>query len=241
MNEQADIRKGVASASGMARVIACNASFLREQALYGIVPDSKNAIKAAARGNVIHEALHKSEIEKLSYSDRICAERIMFMEAEMVEKYEFEGARIVKEERYWYTEGELFEPEYIFSGQPDTVHLLGNRGMVVNYKTGHYTPHLLPMNWQMITECTLAAYHYQLEEVVAVLLHPNCDKTPEGLTRQHYVYSGKRLLEKSLPILIAASRAALKEGAKATPGKDQCLFCRAAKNKSCEEYMRSDV
>lgn len=231
-----DERLGLPSASGMGRLMLCPASFLREQRLKGVVGDGKACERAARRGEVIHNAVHKSKLEALKFSDRICAERLMFIEAQMVNKHSFEGAEVIREIRHWYYQDE----KAIFSGKPDAVHLLGNRAMVINYKTGHYMPDLLPNNWQLICEAALVAWTYKVDEVVGVLIHPNCDKV-SGKTSQDFIYQSSRLLSHSLPKLVMACREAVNPFVLGTPEPSACKFCLAKKGSQCEEYQEAKI
>lgn len=214
----------------MERVVGCGAALLREQTLKGIVKESAICIRAAARGDRIHQAIYKHEIEGMSKSDQICAQRIMLREAEMVHVHSFEGAQVIREVRYWYFEDE----KKIFSAKPDAFHFIGNRGMIVNYKTGYVTPHLLPENWQIICECAIMAWTYQLDEVVGCLIHPNCSKEL-GYDHHYYTYSGDRLREHYIPMMVEACKRAESPFQLGTPSLDVCEYCLARKGNRCSE------
>lgn len=232
---EVDDREGLPSASGFPRVMRCLASYLREKELKGIVDEGKACKKASKRGNVIHNAVHQSILERLQFSDRICAERLMFIEAQMVQLHNFEGSEIVREIRHWYFEDE----QKVFSAKPDAIHLSRGRGMVINYKTGHYMPDMLPLNWQLLCEVALAAWTYKLTEVVGVLIHPNCDKLPGGTTHQYYSYNGERLRAVTLPKLVEASRDAMNPFLTGTPTWKGCEYCSAKKGGLCLENYQN--
>lgn len=216
----------------MERVIGCRASFLREQTLKGIVKESASCIRAGARGDRIHKAIYIGELDHLSHSDRICADRLMYLEALMVNQHSFEGAQVVREVRYWYFQNE----KKIFSAKPDAIHIIGKRGLVVNYKTGHYPFELLPGNWQMRCECAIIAWTYQLDEVVGALLHPNAKKDM-GTDHHYYTFSGDVLREEYIHQMARASEEVKSPFLTPTPSWKSCEFCLAQKGGYCSDYL----
>jgi hypothetical protein len=187
---------------------------------------------AADRGVRIHSVMEGTRtIASLNKSDRICAERIMFEEARLIDELNFEGAVQIKEERFWAF-GEGFEK--LVSAKPDVVHVLNNRALIINYKTGHYAPDPIVDNWQMHTEGAIVADSLgYLQEVTTCMIHPNVGV--DGKLSQFTTFDRPAILRKLWEIKSACQEALLIE-ARLTPGDAQCKFCKAKKMGLCDTY-----
>lgn len=224
-----DERMGVPSSSSMNRIMHCVGSFQLERQL----PDVRsNYVKRTARrGERIHDvAAGKIPIDTLSFSDRVCTERFMFEEARLVEKFNFEGSEQIREHRlYLKHKGRVYH-----SGKPDVIHKLGNRALVINYKTGFLQPIPIQENWQCKSEGVLAAFQYSLKQVVTALIHPNAPVG--GDISQFYIMEYDEIVGDHA-ILQAACVGAVQKEVRRTPGP-WCEFCKGCRHKACPEWLQ---
>lgn len=231
-----DEREHLPSASGMERLFppdGCPGSFQLEAHL----SDPSNRAPAA-RGERIHAAMEgKLPVERLSHSDRICYERLAFEEGRLVEELGFEGATQFKEQRLWYKSGE----RRLFSGKPDVIHVLSNRALVVNFKTGFFPSTPIKHNRQMLCEGVLVAAsgNWQFDHIVVALIHPNC-ALEDGKISQ-YVRHSIIDLQRASRLFEKAVEDALDPDAPRVPSAKACLWCLGRKNKCCQEFLTSGL
>jgi hypothetical protein len=229
--KETDERRGLPSASSMPRIHGkdgCLGSFLLESHL-----TEKGNRTAATRGDKIHAALEgKTPIANLPHSDRICAERMAYQEAELVEELEFEGATQFKEQRFWVHEN----GKKLFSAKPDVVHVSSDRLLAVNFKSGHYPVHPIEVNNQMICEgvAAAAAGNFLFKEIAIALIHPNCP-LENGKIRQHRIIPIEQI-KIHLMELIKTSKEAIMPGAPFNPSEENCRWCKGRKSKACHAY-----
>jgi len=229
-----DERLGLPSASGMPRLLGtkeepgCLGSFLFEKRLKD--PSKKTA---ANRGTKIHAVMHGMvPFDSLSHSDKICAERLAFEEARLVEEFGMEGATQIKEERLWLEE----DGTKIFSGQPDVIHLNPSKALIVNFKTGFYEPEPIQENAQMLAEAVLTSNEYMMpQELTVALIHPNV--TVAGKISQTHTYQSEYLIYEAWPKLSSVAQAAMKPDAPRNPSRSACNFCLGKKTKTCPEWL----
>jgi hypothetical protein len=223
-----DERDGKPSASGMPRIIPCAGSFQLEKRL-----TDPSCRKAARRGDRIHDVMAgKAAFANLSHSDKICAERMMYEEGRLVEKLEFEGAKQIREQRFKIIG---FGMETVVSGKPDVVHIMANRALVINYKTGFYASDPIAKNYQMLTEGCCVHFHMDfLESLTIGLIHPNFEEN--GEISQHHTMPKSKWLSIRKIITMGAIKA-IEPDAPRTPGEKQCQWCLGKKTKACREYI----
>lgn len=192
-------------------MIRCAGSWLAE------ANEPQKDTPEATSGTAIHAVLEGSkDIEDLNKSEKVTAQRIMQMEAEIVEEYDLHGAEVHREIRIPRTNREM---EWLWSGQPDVIFVKKPFVYVVNYKTGWYEPIAIDQNWQMVAECALAIEQFNCQYAIGVLLHPN-----SGYGRQTRFF--KRLeLDFLVKCCDEAALNALAEEAQKVPGLEQCTYC----------------
>jgi len=182
---------------------------------------------AAARGQRIHTVLEgKETIDSLTAeSDKITAAICMNEEAKLVEKYGFEGARVVREQRLWMTDDNM-EPAW--STRLDVVHVKGESSLVIDYKTGFTSTVPIGQNWQMKGQAVATAFHMGMKTVVVALVHPH---HPESMVESVVIEGGE------LERITASIEGLVKElnaDAPRTPNAISCAYCPA--RKECPEH-----
>lgn len=216
-----DEREGLPSCSGFDAEFRC----LGRRKICEGMPDEKSA--AAKRGENIHAVLEgKKSIDELCESDRITAGLCMHHEAELVERWGYEGARVIREERLFFHDKNM---EPVASGKLDCIHLQDGRALIIDYKTGfsHTVP--IGINWQIRGQAALVSEHYGVSVVDAVLIHPH---HPES---QYETISFKSDFLKKVSIDIFGFLEAQKNGTR-TPNNISCQYC-PAKN-VCPEFQK---
>jgi CRISPR/Cas system-associated exonuclease Cas4 (RecB family) len=226
MDQELDERLGLPSASRMDADMRC----LGRQNICKKCPPEKSS-KAAVRGQDIHFVLDGTKkLDTLSKSDQITAQRIMHEEARLVEKYHFEGAKVLVEERLWMV-GDDMKPNW--SGRVDRAHIKEGRAFVPDYKTGWNAPVAITDNWQVRSQAVLVAFHHDVTEITSALIHPN---HPENIISQVIVFSEKELNQFACEIqkMLAEMQ---KPDAPRTPNEISCEYCPA--KAMCPEFNRN--
>jgi len=217
-----DERQGLPSASHMDADIRC----LGRRTLCRSVPPERTS-PAAARGHKIHAVLEgAAKMEELCDSDKRTAQRCMDEEQRIVKAYGFEGASVYREVRLWASNDEL---DLIYSAKLDTLYVKDRRALFVDYKTGWGAGVPIEKNWQMKSQAAVTLLHYDVDEIVCSLIHPN---HPDSLSEvrvwsrdQVQGYIGE--LEHWCSLMtIDAPR---------TPNSISCLYCPA--KDICHEYI----
>lgn len=216
--QQTDERGGLSSASGLDSEMRClgRRNFIRETG--SEKKDDEKSKKAAESGNNIHKALETNDFESLSDSEKITASIIAFQEGQLVENNSFEGAAIIKEERYWLSHN--FKP--IFSGKPDTIYHSGERALNINYKTGFSFVVPIERNWQMRAEAVLIAESLGVSTVIGALVHPF---HPETFRQEATFNQGH--LEAYRETMVQALQQMDEPTAPRTPNPVSCMYCPA--------------
>jgi CRISPR/Cas system-associated exonuclease Cas4 (RecB family) len=213
--------EGKPSASRFDAIFRCLGRWALERQL---PPEPDN--KATKRGTTIHEALEKSDLSQLNKSDEITASRCMYAEAELIHKHGFEGAEVHWEERIWDID-DNFQPAW--SAKMDAIHLLGDRALVGDYKTGFGMTQPIERNWQIAAQAAIVRATYGVKEVIGALIHPH---HPDSL------YEDIQFTEKKLDANLLTIRGKVAEieipDQPRTPNAISCQYCRA-KN-ICPEY-----
>jgi hypothetical protein len=218
LSSEADPREGLPSASINNLIMRCPGAW----SLMDFAPEYEDE-EAGIRGTRIHACLEgKRAIETMPLADRITTLKIMSDEAALVESLNFEGARHVREQRFWIVNDKL---KKITSCRPDIVMIEADRAMVINYKTGYADQTPIDENWQVLTEVIAVYDNFEsLMEVTGVLLHPNCGfYTGEKLTMQYQTWTAAQI-ESAREILIKGVEMALSDNAARISGP-QCGYC----------------
>lgn len=218
-----DERKGLPSASSIDADIRC----LGRRALVRHLPNE--ATKWTTRGDKIHSVLEgEMEMEELADSDKYTASAIMNEEARLVDEHHFQGAEIFSEQRLWAM-GPDMEP--IYSGKMDRLHKLGDRGLLIDYKTGWTATVPLANNWQMRTNAALIYANKGVKTVKAVVIHPH---HPSGEVSEEIEYTQAQL--EAFVIGLEEVTAQMTDDAPRTPNAVSCQWCQA--KKICPEYQK---
>ena len=213
-----DEREGKPSASGAPRWVPCTASFKFEAAM----PDENKA--CLRRGLKIHYAMERSDLSFLSYSDAICAERLMYHEGRLVDKYGLEGAEVIKEKRFWHSDRS-------FSARIDSIHMTKEVALVINYKTGFYEQEKIDKDWQCAAEASVVWTNLKPKRVIIAKIHPNYDPGYQAKV------CDMDTLGRATERLNASALLAMSEDAEFNPGPAQCQWCLGKKYGTCWAYQ----
>jgi hypothetical protein len=211
------------SASGFDAEFRC----LGRRALAGRLPREEDSA-VAARGTRIHAALKESDLSDLAESDQRTASRIMYGEAKLVHEFDFEGAIVEFEQRFWDVDDDL---NHTWSARVDSLHYQPDkrRLLVPDYKSGWGLPPPIDVNWQMRSTAALLAERYDVEEVVTALVHPHhADSLYEVRV---YTRQDLRDILDTVRLNVAAIQT---PDQPRTPGGIQCQYCPA--KRICPEY-----
>jgi hypothetical protein len=160
------------------------------------------------------------------------ASRIAYGEAEIVHTYDFEGALVEFEQRFWDSLG----LEHTWSAQVDRHDWQPQerRLLVIDDKTGWTVPPPVETNWQIRSETALLAEIYDAREAVAALIHPH---HPDSLWQAH-IYT--RAECDTLLEIVRHNVAAIQvEDRPRIPGAIQCQYCTA--KRVCPEYLAHEA
>lgn len=182
----------------------------------------------AKKGTKIHQVLEgELDIELLTDSEKWTVAILMNQEAEMVDKFNMEGATILKEKRMWFVNDKL---NPVFSGKVDKVHLAGKKAMIIDYKSGFSYTVPLDKNWQLKSQAVLVAFeHSDVEEFICSLVHPH---HPESL-REEIIFTREQV-EGFKYVILEGIKAGENADADRIPNPVSCKWCPV--KKFCEEY-----
>jgi hypothetical protein len=210
------------SASGFDSEFRC----LGRRALTNKLPKEEDTA-IQVRGSKIHKALEDSDLEDLADSDARTASRCMYAEAKLVNEFDFEGAEVSWEARYWDFDDNL---DHTWSARIDTLHLKATRLLVADNKTGWGIPPPIDTNWQVRASAALLAdSYYDVEEAVVALIHPH---HPDSLYEVR-VFTRADLSDILVDVR-GLVRAIQRPDQPRTAGSIQCQFCMA--KRLCPEY-----
>jgi|SRR5580765_95958 Protein of unknown function (DUF2800) len=210
------------SASGFDSEFRC----LGRRALTNKLPKEEDTA-IQVRGTKIHKALEDSDLEDLADSDARTASRCMYAEAKLVNEFDFEGAEVSWEARYWDFDDDF---KHTWSARIDTLHLKPTRLLVADNKTGWGIPPPIEVNWQVRASAALLAdSYYDVDEAIVALIHPH---HPDSL------YEVRAFSRSELSELLVDVRGFVKAiqqpDQPRTAGSIQCQFCMA--KRVCPEY-----
>ena len=223
-----DERKGLPSASSLDAEMRClgRRNLNRKHEAQIEVKKSKDG----ESGTKIHKVLEGAlDIEELTASEKWTVAIIMNQEAEMVEKYGFEGSEVISEKRMWYVNDEF---QQLFSGRVDRVHLLNKSALIIDYKSGFSYTVPLDNNWQIKAQAVLVGFEsgFSIDRYVCGLVHPH---HPESL-REEIIFTANQVEFYAKTIEIMTEK--IKDpDAPRTPNPVSCLRCQA--KKFCSEYQ----
>jgi hypothetical protein len=219
--------EGLPSASGFDAELRCPG----KRALCAQLPKEKDTA-ITKRGQNIHDALAAGDFSTLAASDETTASRIAYGEAQIVHEYGMEGAIIEFEQRVWDTDDEL---NHTWSARVDRHDWLQSKRklLVVDDKTGWGIPPPVHINWQIRSEASLLAEHYDADEVVAALIHPH---HPESLWEAR-VYN-RQTCNDLLEIVRHGVKMIQMPDQRRIVGGIQCQWCMA--KRVCPEFKAAD-
>lgn len=224
-----DERRGLPSASSMDANIHCSGRLAMVNR-YGSTTPSEDT----ERGERIHSVLEKKlDVETLSDSEKMLYADIVNEENALVEKLGMQDAQVLREKRFFATDEELSP---VYSGRLDVIYIKDRKALVIDYKTGFSRVQNVSENWQMRTQAVLTAMHFDLDQVVVALIHPN---HPDSISEfVKFSRAEISLFEKKL---LGYVREMTKD-AERTPNSISCMYCPARERGICKEYksyMRS--
>ena len=188
-----DERAALPSASSAHRYASCPGSFLLEQQ----VTEPETSSADATTGNRIHAVLAGENVHKypadqivLTSEESEIVDLCTQQEAQLVQAV-FRGSKpttTVRERRFWSLDSEWRK---LWSGKPDVVHLLGDRVLVIDYKTGRGEVEHATGNLQLRALAVLAAEHWEgsINNVTVAIIQPHagepstCTYNRDGLER----------------------------------------------------------
>lgn len=212
-------RKGLPSASGMERLILCPGSWHLERTIEYEDSPSRSALD----GSMLHEVLAGLRPET-GLSDRhlwiVRRSQQIVLELENTLGFPRDNAdrRDVVEERFWYYDEGYGE---LYSGQMDYGVVIGNRGLIVDYKTGSGPVTPTAENFQMRASAVLLAHNFDLDEVFVAIVQPLAANETSVVR-----YGREELRRAEVDILVGLRLAAAEQPVR-TPGDKQCRYCRA--------------
>ena len=188
-----DERAALPSASSAHRYASCPGSFLLEQQ----VTEPETSSADATTGNRIHAVLAGENVHKhpadqivLTSEESEIVDLCTHQEAQLVQSV-FRGSKpttTVRERRFWSLDSEWRK---LWSGKPDVVHLLGDRVLVIDYKTGRGAVEHATGNLQLRALAVLAAERWEgsINNVTVAIIQPHagepstCTYNRDGLER----------------------------------------------------------
>lgn len=187
-------------------------------------PDNKNT----KRGTKIHSGLEQSDFSELSNSDQITASRCLYGVSEIIHKHGFEGAEVEHEKRIWIVDDNL-EPSW--SAKLDDLYILGDRALVIDYKTGFGVTQPIAHNWQIAAQCVAVRQErgQEIKSIVGALVHPH---HPDSLFEEVSFTADK--LDLNAVIINGKIAEIAKPDQPRTPNAVSCQYCRA--KGICPEY-----
>jgi hypothetical protein len=218
-----DERAALPSASSAARYTTCPGSFLLEQQ----VTEPEVSSSDATTGNRIHavlagENLHKYPADQivLTSEESDIVDRCIQQEAQLVHAT-FGGAKpetTVRERRFW-----SYDPEWrkLWSGKPDVVHMVGDRVLIIDYKTGRGEVEHATGNLQLRALAVLIAEHWEgLQQITVAIVQPHAGD-PSTCT-----YTGKDLDQAKVQIIELMAQVK-RPGQPRVPSSEGCRYCKA--------------
>lgn len=210
-----DERQGLPSASGIERLALCPGSFRLERGQ----PDTSSA--ESESGTRIHDYLHMGGVV-LSDAELEVAESIQTLINKMLVQWageDYTRACEYREERIFIEDLDGFA---FASGKFDYLAILGNKGLVIDAKTGRGDVQDPRENLQLRALAVAVAGKHQLTEVTVGIAQPlatmepaMCCYGPEDLRRAYFE-------------LRAITDSARQDDAPLNPGDEQCKYCKAA-------------
>lgn len=160
-----DERKQKPSCSSFERYMHCPGSFRAEQFSE---PEGQVAPEAS-EGTLVHEAIAAEAIDSLPVDLQSVAWECVRLRELIVQDFggdpEAGQYFVERERRLWWR-------DEAFSGACDHVVIDGERGLIVDYKTGHVGAAPAYRNLQLAGYAVLMAYYYGLTEVHVAIVQP---------------------------------------------------------------------
>jgi hypothetical protein len=219
-----DERAALPSASSAGRYFTCPGSFLLEQC----VTEPETSSADATMGNRIHAVLAGENVHKypddqivLTSEESEIVDRCTQQEAQLVQSV-FRGSKpttTVRERRFWSLDSEWRK---LWSGKPDVVHLLGDRVLVIDYKTGRGEVEHATGNLQLRALAVLASEHWEgsINDVTVAIIQPHAGD-PSVCT-----YAGIDLDNAKAQVYELMDRVK-RLGQPRVPSTDACKYCKA--------------
>jgi hypothetical protein len=151
---------------------------------------------------------------------------LMNLEAELVDRFSFDGAEEIWETRLWITNKDGGK---LWSTKPDHVLLKGSEAMTQNAKTGRGVPVPIDRNWQVASEAAAVWFHRRPTKVITCLVHP---RHPD-VQYQTKIWTAEECAQAMLDIGEFVEEIQ-KPNAPRTPNSISCEHCRA--KGICPEY-----
>ena len=178
-------------------------------------------------GNRIHAVLAGENVHKypadqivLTSEESEIVDRCTQQEAQLVQSV-FRGSKpttTVRERRFWSLDSEWRK---LWSGKPDVVHLLGDRVLVIDYKTGRGEVEHATGNLQLRALAVLVSEHWEgTNEITVAIIQPHAGE-PSTCT-----YAGEDIYQARVQIYELMDRVK-RPGQPRVPSVDACRYCKA--------------
>lgn len=220
-----DPRKGVPSASGMGRIAKYPGSFLLEKKF----PNPTN--EAAEKGTYLHKILEdllngKPYPADISTEDHEFCETALRIKNKLVEEFSTNHGGTAA---LYSTEERVYMDDFfvcVLSGQWDAVFKVGNKYLILDWKTGRVAPDPAEENMQLRALAVLLAEKLYAEglpyEAIAVsIIQPWVTHSPDIVE-----YSLDDLTSSADQVLRIAL-GAINENSPLNPSESACKYCRA--------------
>ena len=191
------------------------------------IPDSKS--EDAAYGTQIHDALKLQKPDGLSVEQESTYEACNEIEKLVVKTFFPEAGESLsipsREVRYWIK----WADDLRHSGQLDSLHVLGSRALIVEYKMLPGEVPDSPRNLQLRDQAVLLKFNVPaIKEIGTAVIQPLVTHNP-----QIALYN-EEALQQSMAEMYFRVRASNTPGQPRTPGELQCKYCKA--KTKCAEY-----
>jgi len=215
--------RGGTSASAAAADALCAGRHLAQKG----IPDAHS--DDAQFGNEIHDALFSGVTEKLSPEQHSIYDGCREIETRLVTSLfgaDASKAKVFRETRYWC----MVDNKWEHSAKPDVVYRLGEKALVLEYKSLPGDQPGSATNMQLRDQVVLVSGTLVVKNIAAAVIQALVTYTPELC-----MYDAADIERAEVELFERVRKSNNPDSAR-TPGEVQCKFCKASS--SCMEYAK---